>query len=119
MYFGAPPFGVLFFSIRCLQKEKIDPNLLPRTPFRPRKKKKRKEANRSTSTCEAEDEVLTALSTDNDLGKKVDMILNKLQKIDNIEARLDNVHKSIASLKESFAFLGKIMVFLRTCRRTL
>ena len=42
-----------------------------------------------------------------DLGKKVDMILNKLQKLDNIEARLDNVHKSIASLEESFAFLEK------------
>ena len=39
VYFGAPPFGVLFFEIRCLQKGKIDPNLLPRTPFRPRKEK--------------------------------------------------------------------------------
>ena len=105
MYFGAPPFGVLFFAIRCLQKGKIDPNLLPRTPFRPRKKSK--EANRSTSTSQAEDEVLTALSMADDLGKKVDMILNKLQKLDNIEARLDNLHKSIASLEESFAFLEK------------
>ena len=52
--------------------------------------KKSKEANRSTSTSEGEDEVLTALSMADDLGKKVDMILNKLQKLDNIEARLDN-----------------------------
>ena len=58
-------------------------------------------------TSEAEDEVLTALSMADDLGKKVDMILNKLQKLDNIEARLDNLHKSIASLEESFAFLEK------------
>ena len=36
-----PPFGVLFFAIRCLQKGKIDPNLLPRTPFRPSKKIKK------------------------------------------------------------------------------
>ena len=35
------------------------------------------------------------------------MILNKLQKLDNIEARLDNLHKSLASLEESFAFLEK------------
>ena len=79
VYFGAPPFGVLFFAIRCL----------------------------STSTSETEDEVLTTLSMADDLGKKVDMILNKLQKLGNIEARLDNLHKSIASLEESFAFLEK------------
>ena len=97
---------MLFFAIGCLQKGKIDPNLLPRMPFRPRKKKS-KEASRSTSTNEAEDEVLTGLSMAGDLGKKVDMILNKLQKLDNIEARLDNLHKSIASLEESFAFLEK------------
>ena len=42
VYFGAPPFSVLFFAIRCLQKGKIDPNLLPRMPFRPRKKKVKK-----------------------------------------------------------------------------
>ena len=60
-----------------------------------------KEANLSTSTSEAEDEVLTTLSMADDLGKKVDMILNKLQKLDNIEARLDNLHKSIASLEEA------------------
>ncbi|CAH3160667.1 unnamed protein product [Porites lobata] len=69
--------------------------------------KKSKEANRSTSTSEAEDEVLTLPSMADDLGKKVDMILNKLQKLDNIEARLDNLHKSIASLQESFAFLER------------
>ena len=65
---------------------------------------KSKEANRSTSTNEAEDEVLTALSMAGVLGKKVDMILNKLQKLHNIEARLDNLHKSIASLEESCLF---------------
>ena len=40
--FGAPPFGVLFIAIRCLQKGKVDPNLLRRTPFRPRRKKVKK-----------------------------------------------------------------------------
>ena len=53
-------------------KKEIDPNLLPRKPFRPRKKKS-KEANLCTSTSEAEDEVLTALSMADDLGKKVNM----------------------------------------------
>ena len=42
VYVGAPPFGVLFFAIRCLQKGKIDPNLLPQTSFRPRDKKVKK-----------------------------------------------------------------------------
>ena len=69
-----------------------------------RGKKKSKEANLSTSSSEAGDEALTALSMADDLGKKVDMILNKLQKLDNIEARLDNLHKSIASLEESLPF---------------
>ena len=103
VYFGAPPFGVLFFAIRCLQKRKDRPKSSSSDAFSPEEKKS-KEANRSTNTSEAEDEVLTAPSMADDLGKKADMILNKLQKLDNIEARLDNLHKSIASLEESFAF---------------
>ena len=87
-------------------KRKDRPKSSSSDAFSPEEKKS-KEANRSTSTNEAEDEVLTALSMAGDLGKKVDMILNKLQKLDNIEARLDNLHKSIASLEESFAFLEK------------
>ena len=87
-------------------KRKDRPKSSSSDAFSPEEKKS-KEANRSTSTNEAEDEVLTALSMAGDLGKKVDMVLNKLQKLDNIEARLDNLHKSIASLEESFAFLEK------------
>ena len=81
-------------------KRKDRPKSSSSDAFSPEEKKS-KEANRSTSTSEGEDEVLTALSMADDLGKKVDMILNKLQKLDNIEARLDNLHKSIASLEEA------------------
>ena len=41
------------------------------------------------------------------LGKKVDMILNKLGKLDSIVTCLDNLHKSMASLEESFAVMEK------------
>ena len=43
------------------------------------------------------------------LGKKVDMIWNKLRKLDSIptETRLHNLHKSMASLEQSFAVMEK------------
>ena len=43
------------------------------------------------------------------LGKKVDLIWNKLRKLDSIptELRLDNLHKSMASLEQSFAVMEK------------
>ena len=87
-------------------KRKDQPKSSSSDAFSPEEKKS-KEANLSMSRSEAEDEVPTVLSMTDNLGKKVDMILNKLQKLDNIEARLDNLHKSIASLEESFAFLEK------------
>ena len=102
MYFGAPP-SCYSFQFDASKKERSTQIFLLGRLFA--RGKKSKEANRSTSTSEAEDEVLTAIA--DNLGKKVDMILNKLQKLDNIEARLDNLHKSIASLEESFAFLEK------------
>ena len=43
------------------------------------------------------------------LGKKVDLIWNKLRKLDSIptESRLHNLHKSMASLEQSFAVMEK------------
>ena len=43
------------------------------------------------------------------LGKKVDMIWNKLRKLDSIptETRLHNLNKSMASLEQSFAVMEK------------
>ena len=43
------------------------------------------------------------------LGKKVDMIWNKLRKLDSIptEMHLHNLHKSMASLEQSFAVMEK------------
>ena len=105
VYYGALPFGVLFFAIRSSKKERSTQIFFLGRLFA--REKKSKEANLSMSRSEAEDEVPTVLSMTDNLGKKVDMILNKLQKLDNIEARLDNLHKSIASLEESFAFLEK------------
>lgn len=55
------------------------------------------------------DEVLTALSMADGLGKKVDLIWNKLRKLDSIltETCLHNLHRSMASLEQSFAVMEK------------
>ena len=41
------------------------------------------------------------------LGKKVDMILHKLGKLDSVETRLDNLDKSMASLEKFFTNMKK------------
>ena len=41
------------------------------------------------------------------LGPKVDLILNKLNRLDSIELRLENLNKSVASIEESFAIIEK------------
>ena len=75
MYFGAPPFGVLFILCNSMPPKRKDrPKSSSSDAFSPEEKKS-KEVNCSTSTNKAEDEVLTALSMAGDLGKKVDMVL--------------------------------------------
>ena len=69
VYFGAPPFGVLFILCNSMPpKRKGRPKSSSSDAFSPEEKKS-KEANRSTNTSEAEDEVLTAPSMADDLGK--------------------------------------------------
>ena len=41
------------------------------------------------------------------LGPKVDLILNKLNKLDSIALRLENLNKSVVSIEESFAIIEK------------
>ena len=49
------------------------------------------------------------------LGKKVDLIWNKLRKLDSIptETRLHNLHRSMASLEQSFAVMEKYVQNLK------
>ena len=49
------------------------------------------------------------------LGKKVDLIWNKLRKLDSIptEMRLHNLHRSMASLEQSFAVMEKYVQNLK------
>ena len=61
------------------------------------------------------DEVITALSMADGLGKKVDLIWNKLRKLDSIltETCLHNLHRSMASLEQSFAVMEKYVQNLK------
>ena len=63
--------------------------------------KKTREKNHS---AESEDDILKALTMADNLGAKVDLILNKL---DSIELRLENLNKSVANLEESFTIIEK------------
>ena len=42
-----------------------------------------------------------------DVGKKIDLILAKLSKLDNVESRLENVFEVIANIEESVANLDR------------
>ena len=48
-----------------------------------------------------------------DLGSKVDFILNKLIRSDSIEGRLQNLNKSVADMEESFAIIEKDVEVLK------
>ena len=50
---------------------------------------------------------LKALSMAENLGSKVDLILNKLNRLDSIELRLENLNKSVAHIEECFAIIEK------------
>ena len=41
------------------------------------------------------------------LGSKVDLVLNKLKKCDSMELRLENLNKSVANIEESFTIIEK------------
>ena len=65
--------------------------------------RKMRERNQSMGESGSEDEILKALKLADDIGTKIDTILNKLTKLENIELRLENLYKSMATIEESFA----------------
>ena len=65
------------------------------------------EKNYSALESESEDDILKALNMADNLGSNVDLILNKLNKLDSIELRLENLKKSVANIEESFAVIEK------------
>ena len=69
--------------------------------------KRTREKNHSALESESEDDILKALNMADNLGSKVDLILNELNKLDSIELRLENLTKSVASREESFAIIEK------------
>ena len=69
--------------------------------------KRSQEAQNKSILSETDDEVLEALEMAEDVGKKVDLILAKLSKLDNIESRLENVFELIANIEESVANLDR------------
>lgn len=75
--------------------------------------KKTREKSRTALESESEDEILKALNMADDLGSKVDLILNKLNKLDSFEVRLQNLNKSVANMEESFAIFEKDVEVLK------
>ena len=68
---------------------------------------KTREKNHSALESENEDDILKALNMAENLASKVDLILNKLNKLDSIELRLENLNKSVAYTEECFAIIEK------------
>ena len=50
---------------------------------------------------------MKALSMAENLGSKVALILNKLNKLDSIELLLENLNKSVVNIEECFAIIEK------------
>ena len=75
--------------------------------------KKAREKNHSALESESEDYMLKALNMADYLGSKVDLILNKLNKLDSIELRLETLNKSVANIEESFAVIEKDLEALK------
>ena len=71
-------------------KRKDRPELWSSNASSPKEKKAR-EKNHSALESESEDDVLKALN----------IILNKLNKLDSIELRLETLNKSVANIEES------------------
>ena len=68
---------------------------------------KTREKNHSALESENEDDILKALNMAENLASKVDLILNKLNKLDSIELLLENLNKSAANIEECFAIIEK------------
>ena len=85
-----------------LLKQKDRPELWLSDATSPEERKTR-ERNQSMGESGIEDEILKALKMVDDIGTKIDIILNKLTKLENIELRLENLYKSMGNMEESFA----------------
>ena len=68
------------------------------------KRKRDRSNNKSESSISDEPDVFQE-STMDDLSKKVDLILSKLQKLDNIECRLNDLISTVSSIEETTARL--------------
>ena len=69
--------------------------------------KKRSEKNHSALESESEDNILKVLNMADNLGSKVDLILNKLNKLDSIEGHLEKLNKSVTNIEESLGIIEK------------
>lgn len=69
--------------------------------------KKTRENNHRALESENEDDIFKALNMADNLGSKVDLVLNKLKKCDSMELRLENLNKSVANIEESFTIIEK------------
>ena len=57
------------------------------------------------------------LNIADNLGSKVDLILNKLNKLDSIEVRLEKLNKSVSNIEESFGIIEKDVEALEKKKR--
>ena len=79
--------------------------------------KKTWEKNHSALESESEDNILKVLNIAGNLGSKVDLILNKLNKLDSIEVRLEKLNKSVSNIEESFGIIEKDVEALEKKKR--
>ena len=98
-------------------KQKDRPELWSSNASSP-EKKKTWEKNHSALESESEDNIFKVLNMADNLGSKVDLILNKLNKLDSIEVRLEKLKKSVTNIEESFAIIEKDVEALEKKKKT-
>ena len=86
----------------CPIKEKTNQHLLKESTDSP-DEKRAKEGAKSTYTAETDDEVFKALEMAEDLGKKTETVLKKMEKLDVILSCLNQVYTSIASIETTIS----------------
>ena len=80
--------------------------------------KKRSEKNHSALESESEDNILKVLNMADNLGSKVDLILNKLNKLDSIEGHLEKLNKWVTNIEESLGIIEKDVEALEKKKKT-
>ena len=79
----------------------------------PDDKRTREEADRVLSTSSQTDEVFETLDMAEDLGKKIEHVLQKLGKLDIIENRLNEMNTTLASIEHTVSRLDSELKFLK------